>query len=428
MRISSLKSFSSLFFLFLFGCQREVPEFVQRENNEFFETKSGKVIETKEDYGQFPSNSCFESDSLFPILQLKNNLKVKRISDSLYLFDGDILVKERFLEELSEFGTQGVSNDRSAVILSTAFSAPYWSGGVVPYKMDISLPPSYKGKVVAAISEISSRTPIHFKLINPSNNPYNDYIIFKYSDTVNNSYVGRQGGSQIINITTNNKGVVMHEIMHALGFFHEHSRADRDSYIVVDTANIHPNKRHNFDKYSVRYSGVDIGAFDFNSIMLYSSRITDTSFVYDTTINTMRKLDGSGWVAQRDSLSASDIDGVWMIYGVPPRSLSHSITNQNTYSYENTYYLSYIKHTTLTFYEDETCTTPQILAHPARLSVIRARTSYNYTSHQLETTEEVVSVTCPAGQSSYIIAHQPNVIYIVDNIPNVYDVTEYYLP
>ena len=35
-------------------------------------------------------------------------------------------------------------------------------------------------------------------------------------------------------------GVVLHELMHALGFFHTSSRPDRDAYVIVYTQNIRP--------------------------------------------------------------------------------------------------------------------------------------------------------------------------------------------
>ena len=42
------------------------------------------------------------------------------------------------------------------------------------------------------------------------------------------------------------KGVVIHEIFHSLGRWHEHSRADRDSYVKVNQDNIIPSKTFQF--------------------------------------------------------------------------------------------------------------------------------------------------------------------------------------
>ena len=79
------------------------------------------------------------------------------------------------------------------------------------------------------------------------------------------SSLGRIGGRQVIsvgsagteytdmsccnptpygsNVTiTCTKGNILHQIGHALGLYHEHSRPDRDSYITVVLENVMPGK------------------------------------------------------------------------------------------------------------------------------------------------------------------------------------------
>lgn len=54
------------------------------------------------------------------------------------------------------------------------------------------------------------------------------------------SGVGMMGGEQTVNIGKycGTVGIVMHELMHALGFWHEQSRTDRDTYVTIHTDNI----------------------------------------------------------------------------------------------------------------------------------------------------------------------------------------------
>ena len=59
--------------------------------------------------------------------------------------------------------------------------------------------------------------------------------------------------------------------MHALGFYHEQSRADRDKYVEIHWENIMPHGRHNFEK---AYYIDDYGTpYDYCSIMHYWSNI-----------------------------------------------------------------------------------------------------------------------------------------------------------
>ncbi|XP_031179627.1 high choriolytic enzyme 1-like isoform X1 [Sander lucioperca] len=96
-----------------------------------------------------------------------------------------------------------------------------------------------------------------------------DYLSF-FSGTGCWSYVGRQGGVQPVSLLRKGclyTNTVQHEVLHALGFHHEHVRSDRDSYVSILTANIQPGFVSNFVKVATNNLGTP---YDFNSVMQYS--------------------------------------------------------------------------------------------------------------------------------------------------------------
>ncbi|KAK2847729.1 hypothetical protein Q7C36_009411 [Tachysurus vachellii] len=83
------------------------------------------------------------------------------------------------------------------------------------------------------------------------------------------SYVGRRGYGQTVSLARSGcvyHKTVQHELLHALGFNHEQTRSDRDTYIRVGWENIQSGMEHNFNKIATLNQGT---VYDYNSVMQY---------------------------------------------------------------------------------------------------------------------------------------------------------------
>jgi len=120
------------------------------------------------------------------------------------------------------------------------------------------------------------------------------------------------------------KGNIIHEILHALGFWHEHSRPDRDNFIKIEWDNIIEGAERNLVKAEEVNS---LGSpYDYSSIMHYAGDAYAITKTIPTILNTtvLKKWEAMG---QRVKLSDRDVDQLRLLYQCKsgPRSGSISV-------------------------------------------------------------------------------------------------------
>ena len=197
-----------------------------------------------------------------------------------------------------------------------------WSSGRVPYVFDPSLSNAVRNNIYQAMGEWENLTCLRFI----RRKGQRDFVYF--TDKKSHrccSKIGRKGGKQKINLGDGcyRHGIILHEIGHTLGFWHEQSRPDRDSYVTIYKRNIKFGKRYNFMKKKdkkIDYQGVE---YDYDSIMHYSKTAflkdgcTGSCLTLDQNNNSAYESQGSPTLGQRSHLSRSDILQANRLYSCP---------------------------------------------------------------------------------------------------------------
>lgn len=179
----------------------------------------------------------------------------------------------------------------------------YWPNCTIPYDIDPNM--ANPSRVTDAMQHWTEKTG--FKFVQRTTQ--NDYVHF-FGGNGCWSYVGKQGGKQDLSLGAGcDKGNAIHEIGHAIGFFHEQSRNDRNTYVKINWQNIIPNKTSNFAQYL--NSGRDIGSYDYCSIMHYPKWAFSVN--NQDTITPLKPVVGCV-LGQRDGLSPGDIAAMKVMY------------------------------------------------------------------------------------------------------------------
>eukprot|EP00578_Thalassiosira_sp_NH16_P020436 CAMPEP_0181094224 /NCGR_PEP_ID=MMETSP1071-20121207/9876_1 /TAXON_ID=35127 /ORGANISM="Thalassiosira sp., Strain NH16" /LENGTH=299 /DNA_ID=CAMNT_0023176533 /DNA_START=337 /DNA_END=1233 /DNA_ORIENTATION=+ len=109
----------------------------------------------------------------------------------------------------------------------------------------------------------------------PVEEAHSEYIFFNYESHYANycaANLGRRRGAPT-NVylgwcrSEKHLGNIIHELIHALGFWHEHSRPDRDEHVQINWSSVNPAAKNNFLKATMVNSLKS--PYDYGSIMMY---------------------------------------------------------------------------------------------------------------------------------------------------------------
>ncbi|KAM6962573.1 meprin A subunit beta [Aplochiton taeniatus] len=168
----------------------------------------------------------------------------------------------------------------------------------VPVLEDINA----KGVILKAFEQYRLKTCVDFT---PWKGEQNYISVFKGSgcfSSVGNQRVGEQRLS--IGQNCDRLATVEHEFLHALGFWHEQSRADRDDYVTIMWDRIKAGKEHNFKTYNDTLSSALNVPYDYGSVMHYSKTSFNIGSEPSIVTNIPHFLDVIG---QRMEFSDSDL-------------------------------------------------------------------------------------------------------------------------
>lgn len=231
------------------------------------------------------------------------------------LFEGDIAIvgnMRDFLEEVLEDPSRALGNETSPTSrTSLNLNSPIWnmyqkdSYWIVPYVIENRIGVSGRAAIEGAVREMARYTCVRLQP-----RTYENKYIYFYNGGRCFSPVGQTLNKQWVSLGRScwSKGIVLHLIMHSLGFWHEQSRPERDQHVKINFENIRTDMGYNFNKQKPHETNT-LASYDIDSIMHASA------FEYSLNSQpTITYLNGSAIKTQRERLSKGDIKKVNELY------------------------------------------------------------------------------------------------------------------
>ncbi|CAL1537017.1 unnamed protein product [Lymnaea stagnalis] len=190
---------------------------------------------------------------------------------------------------------------------ATANESLLWEHATIPYVFDTVFSGEDKLKIMLAMSMWENATCVIFKEREASDK---DYFVLTVKDCGCCADVGRKENGSSVSLAKDCMitGIILHELGHIIGFWHEHSRPDRDEYVDVFLKHAIKDKVENFKKKEPNEINSLNETYDFDSIMHYGRTKWTRNPYWDTIFPKL--LNGSALrpdIGQRSKLSPGDI-------------------------------------------------------------------------------------------------------------------------
>ena len=192
---------------------------------------------------------------------------------------------------------------------ATSFASPNpskpwrWPLGQIRYYVAFY----HDARIRSAVAEIERTTCLNFTRCLSDGKCEMPYLYIADNSDGCFAFVGSRGPTTYtpINVAKScTEGQTMHEILHAVGLKHEHSRRDRDRFVKVDFSAMASEHRRQFEMNPS--TSRDIGAYDYDSVLHYST----TTFARDTDPTIVAPF----VIGQRNHISAGDAASVDFLY------------------------------------------------------------------------------------------------------------------
>nr|XP_033784473.1 astacin-like metalloendopeptidase isoform X2 [Geotrypetes seraphini] len=179
----------------------------------------------------------------------------------------------------------------------------------VPYTFSLVYSEDHRATITLAMQEFTTMTCIRFIPRKAESN----YVQFTSSPRSGCwSYIGMVGGGQALNLEQEGcleRGIIEHELSHALGFIHENNRSDRDAYVQIQWQYVSEGDRYNLKRQT---DSNNLGLlYDYNSVM-HMGRYSYTNTSGMATIVPVP--DPNISIGQRYGLSNLDIAKINKLY------------------------------------------------------------------------------------------------------------------